>query len=510
MRQSPLATQPFATLRSALRTPSRAWLRPLALGAALLGVLALVLINLPAYPAPWFDEGQYLHVPKAVLQHGVYADWSSEGPRYFGPTTAAGPTVLLPITLVDWVFGPGLAQARAVMVLYLLAMLALVYLLAAGLYDRKTALLAVALLLSSRGAATLVYGRQVQGEIPALLFVLGGLYWWGQSLARQCGRRALAAGVCFGTAMITKNQAAIVLAPALALIALLDWRLYRNRSWLRRSLPVVVAVGLYGVWLVILFAWLGPGNLSENIAATRKATSGALIVLTPDAAGRALRFLLSPTLYGGLLVPALAARLWQLRTRRDSQAQSEGALLAIALVWLAWFVCSLGWPRYAFIGVALGALPLARVIVQVFERILQARRPWLTAGMALAVAALILVPLAQTTRELLSPDRSVFAFAALLNQSLPTDTLIETWEPELGGITDHRYHYPPQALLDVAVRHQWGGGPPAQYDLDQTTPPYVVVGPFGSWTGVYPAAQLERDYRPLFREGPYVLYRRQP
>ena len=42
MRQSPLATQPFATLRSALRTPSRAWLRPLALGAALLGVLALV------------------------------------------------------------------------------------------------------------------------------------------------------------------------------------------------------------------------------------------------------------------------------------------------------------------------------------------------------------------------------------------------------------------------------------------------------------------------------------
>jgi hypothetical protein len=55
--------------------------------------------NLETYPRTWFDEGSHLHVPKTLVQYGVYADISAEGFRYFGPTTGVGPTVMLPVAL---------------------------------------------------------------------------------------------------------------------------------------------------------------------------------------------------------------------------------------------------------------------------------------------------------------------------------------------------------------------------------------------------------------------------
>lgn len=484
--------------------------RPLLIAIGIAAVLALALVNLDAYPATWFDEGQYLHVPKALLQHGVYADWSSDGPRYYGPTTAAGPTVLLPIAGSFAIFGTGLLQARLVIIVYLLLGLALCYFVAARTATPRIALLATALLLASRGAATLPWGRQVLGEVPALTFVLAGLFFWNAALIHRCGRRALAAGVCWGLAMVTKNQAIVAFAPAVALLSLLEWRVYRNGRPSLWLLPPLVAAIISGGWLLVLFTLLGPGDVAENLALTRKATGGAILVLTPDAAARAIRFLVSPQVYGGLLLPALVyggIRVWR---KRDPRAQMEANVLLIVAAWLLWYVCSLGWPRYAYIGAALGALPVARLLADAWAWARRRQRRWIARGVALVAAALIVVPLAQTSYQIVNPDRSVLRFAAFLDQTIARDTLIATWEPELGGLTDHRYDYPPQALLDVAVRHQWSGTPPARYDLTEHPAPYLVVGPFGAWTGVYPADQVARKYQEVHRDGPYVLYRRLP
>lgn len=480
---------------------------------ALLAVVLLATINLESYPATWFDEGQFLHVPKALVQHGIYADWSSEGPRYYGPTMAAGPTLLLPVAAVFRLFGAGLWQARLlVMTPYLLLCLLLYYAVAARGYGRRTALLATALLLSSRGVATLQLGRQVLGEVPALVFVLAGLWSWQRAVERRAWRWALAAGVAWGLAIVTKSQAALALAPAIGLLALLDWWYHRARSFRAdlalRVLPSAVALTIAVGWLAVLFALLGPGTLAENLALTRRATSGALIVLEPDAIRRALGYLIEPDVYGGLLLPALlyaAYRGW----RRGRAAQHETGVLLLCAVWLLWFVCSLGWPRYAYIGAALGALPVAQLLLDVYD---WGARRRLALSRALAVATVLLLiglPLALTARDLAQPDRSVLSFAAHLNQTIELTATIETWEPELGGLTDHRYHYPPQALLDVAVRHTWRGGPPARVDLREGAP-YLVIGPFGAWTGVYPTDQVRRWYTPIYESGPYLLYRRLP
>ena len=97
--------------------------------AGLAVVVLCATVNLTRWPVPWFDEGIHLHVPKALVKFGAYADYSSEGLRHFGPTLAVGPTVMLPIAAAFAVLGVGLLQARVVMAAFFVAFMAAFYLL---------------------------------------------------------------------------------------------------------------------------------------------------------------------------------------------------------------------------------------------------------------------------------------------------------------------------------------------------------------------------------------------
>src|SRR6476659_1104249 len=124
-------------------------------------VAFLAIYRLADYPTTWFDEGSHLHVPKTLLRYGVYADYSSDGLRYFGPTLGVGPTVMLPIAAVFKLFGIGLVQARSVIVVYLLVALWLFWRLASILDKKVVTGLALAFLVSLPSVALLETGRQV-------------------------------------------------------------------------------------------------------------------------------------------------------------------------------------------------------------------------------------------------------------------------------------------------------------------------------------------------------------
>ena len=135
-----------------------------------------------------------------------------------------------------------------------------------------------------------------------------------------------------------------------------------------------------------------------------------------------------------------------------------------------------GWPRYAFGGLAISSLFVARFAVNLWDT---AVPPGGDGGQAasrfygpfrfalLAWLAVIVVPgLSETIKPIARPPRNAAAeMAAYLTANVPTSELVETWEPELGALTRHNYHYPPARLLNVAVRHIWLGGPApnAQY-----------------------------------------------
>lgn len=487
----------------------RSWER---IAQATLVVLAavLVLVHLPYAPPTWFDEGSHLHVPETLVRHGVYADISSEGFRYFGPTIGVGPTVMLPVAASFKLGGVGLAQARIVIVLYLALALAALYLLARRLYGWPVAVLAVLLALASRTLrfeGLVEYGRQVLGEVPGMAFLLLGLLAYSAAIFERDRARgySLLAGLAFGLALVTKNQFVLIVPPTLALLALLDWLYYRAGGWWVRLAPPAIAVACFGAWTVAMLTFFGPDGFAANLAKTRQAAGGAIFVFDPEATRRAVVYLVQ--VYGGLLVPGLAYGLWRAR-ERSAWGLAALAPALMASLWITWFVTSLGWARYAFPAVILGALPTALLAVELFQA-LRARRRTALAWLGAAYLALaIMAPLALSLRVVLTPRYAAQQMAAYLERNVPTDQIIETWEPELGVLTDHTYHYVPTELLDGAVRRQWLGGPPVTYDGLAARPPYVLLGGFSTYTAIYPAEALERDYTVVYSVEPYSLLRR--
>lgn len=501
----PIATQPISPPASLLRYGERA------AAAILIGlILLLAFVNLPYAPRTWFDEGSHLHVPETLVRYGVYADISSEGFRYFGPTIGVGPTVMLPVALAFAIAGVDLLPARLVIVAYLFAALWLFYRLARQLHGGRLALLTVLLLLASRtrGFEGMVeYGRQVLGEVPGLAWLGAGLLAYTLAIFQPARRRryALLAGAGFGLALITKNQFALIVAPGLGLLALFDWRYFRVGDWWLRLAPPIIAGGMFAGWLLIMLAFLGPADFSANLAKTRQAAGGAIFVFDLEASLRAIRYLAQ--VYGGLLIPALGYSLWRCR-RGGAAAFAELVPTLLAVLWLSWYLVSLGWPRYAFPAVALGAPAVARMIGDLMVWLWQRRQPVLAVGAGAYLAVVIGFALSLTARIVATPDYSAHRMAAFLNQAVPTDLIIETWEPELAVLTDHTYHYVPTELLDGAVRRAWLGGPPVAYDGLAAQPPYVLTGPFSAYTGIYSVDALARDYTIIFSAGPYTLWQR--
>jgi 4-amino-4-deoxy-L-arabinose transferase-like glycosyltransferase len=485
--------------------------------AACVVLAALLFLHLGAVPRTWFDEGSHLHVPKTLIQTGHYADRSSEGFRAFGPTIGVGPTVMLPIAAIFKLFGMSLLKARLVIAVYALIALGAFVTLMYRLAGRRVAVLATILLLAAPGVDFAATGRQVIGEIPAFACLLCGLLIWftrdtetGTVGLVRCTKRCMIAGGFFGLTIVTKSQLGIVLMPALVLLAILALRWDRRIGLKQVLIPTVVMLAVFGVWELALLTIVTGGSLGQNLALLRQASGGSLIVIAPHRMIAGARFLIGPNAYFALLIPALGYACVRLVRRR--MMVGELVLLLFTLVGLLWFVsASVAWPRYAFVPLALAALPVARMIDDA-ARALWSRGGYRRRLVGLGGAGLALVCIVsfagQLHTDIARVDDAPQRMAAYLNQSLPPSTIIETWEPELGFLTDHRYHYPPPSFLDIAVRHQWlGGAALTGYDPRAYGATYLIIGPFARYTGLYDDASLAGRAERVAVVGDYTLYR---
>ncbi len=492
----------------------------------LFGVLAvyfLVFHNLGRFPAPWFDEGSHLHVPKTLVQYGVYADISSEGFRYYGPTIGVGPTVMLPIAGMFELFGVGLLQARLVMALYLLAALYVFYRLVEHLAGKWVAWLALALLLSSRSVLFLEYGRQLLGEVPGFFFILFALYLWFSKWNESDWKRLSLIGLLFGLAMITKYQYLLFLAPALILSWLLDIFHYKTSSHRNFLVPGIVAAGSFGIWQLLTLQYLGPSTAMENLALLRASAEGAAFNFNLAQLAANFGELTSRAAYMGALIPALLYGFF-ISLSRTREGQKWSVIFLLAALNLVWYVvASIGWIRYAFLGLALASLFIARLFHELtdgfkfdrsagwFRSLFDAKNSARVA-LTLWLLAIVAVPMAKTVLEIALPEPAYAQqMSVYLNENVPLDSVIETWDPEMGFLTDHNYHYPPNALLAVAVDQVYYYGEPVQerYDFVQVErPDYLLVGEFSKWTQIYPLEELAGEYELIQTFGDYDLYRR--
>jgi hypothetical protein len=108
-------------------------------------------------------------------------------------------------------------------------------------------------------------------------------------------------------------------------------------------------------------------------------------------------------------------------------------------------------------------------------------------------------------------QREAQQFASEIRRLVPPGAIIDGWEPEIGFLIPQQTQHPPLGTLDKVVRARWlsSGRGTAAPDLSATLRgDYLIVGPFGSWVGIYQAALGGTQYRLVTRVGQYDLYQR--
>jgi 4-amino-4-deoxy-L-arabinose transferase-like glycosyltransferase len=488
-------------------------------------LIYLAFYNLTDFPLTWYDEGSHLHVPKTLMRFGVYADYSSEGFRYFGPTIGIGPTVLLPIAAMFKLFGIGMFQARLIMAIYLILAVIACFSLAKIMGGTKIALVAILLLISTRSLTFVELGRNVLGEVPGLFFLTAGLAIWFAKWDRSGWGRLVVVGLLLGLSMVTKYQYLIVIIPALGVGWVTNMAYYKSVRQNNFIVPGLVAVLIIGLWQIYQVVYLGPSTIGENLRLFREFTSGAAAVFSPDLIRRGINELLDFKTYGGALVPVLVFG-GLISLPRNQDGQRWGLLFSLVMINLVWYVfASISWLRYAFPALSVAALFVAKFFSDLtegyhidFRETTEALRGnWKALanhapriGLLTWLGVVILAPMVLLVGEITNTGfNSPEAVAQYLEINIPQDRLIETFEPELGFLTDHNYHFPPQIYLLTAVRYIWAGGPSPSlnYDfLETERPDYVIVGEFGRWVDMYPPDKLQGLYRKLIDIDKYEIY----
>jgi 4-amino-4-deoxy-L-arabinose transferase-like glycosyltransferase len=479
------------------RRPAYRYVAP---AAVILLVCALATFGLTTRPATWYDEGLNLQAARNLARSGRYGLIYAEELRPFDLQLTTGPTVIVPVALVFKALGVGLAQGRAVMVVYsLLAALGL-YRVGRALYGPTVAGLAVVVLCASDRAGP-GSTRDVVGEIAAVAYL-----FWGVDVfvaARRTGRatRYAVAGALLGLAVLTKGQVGLVL-PAVGGV----WLLTRGRpvGFSARHLLVLLAalVTPVALWQSFQLISLGVtgyvGHLDEQSA---NLSGSALAPPLSRALSGAAYLLFSP--FAPLGLAALVYVWLDVRRRGWRREPAERLLLptfaAISLVWYVGFSAAYG--RYTLPLAAICSLFLA-VLLRDLALTLRAtgrNRAGLVPATLLVVLALPLVAgLAQPLLAVGRPaDTSAQELAGIISRDVEAGATIESIEWQLDVLTEHPFHHPIPYV------------PAVPYEVPAATT-YLVDGPMAKSVRLYGTELERRPYRRVAVAGAYDLYRREP
>jgi hypothetical protein len=286
--------------------------------------------------------------------------------------------------------------------------------------------------------------------------------------------------------------------------------------------PGIIAAGSFGIWQLLTLQYLGPSTAMENLALLQASAGGAAFNFNLSQLNANFGELTSRAVYLGAIIPALIYGFFiSLQRSRDGQKWSVIYLLVVMnLVW--YVVASIGWIRYAFLGLSLSSIFIARLFSEITDNFnFDWKADWFRSlfemrnaprfAVSLWLLAIIMMPMAKNILDLALPDPAyAMQMSDYLDENVPLDAVIETWDPEMGFLTDHNYHYPPNALLAIAVEQVYYFGEPVQehYDFVQTEyPEYLLVGEFSKWTEIYPLEMLMTEYELVQSFGDYDLYR---
>jgi 4-amino-4-deoxy-L-arabinose transferase-like glycosyltransferase len=479
-----------------------------------------LLIRLPSNPMPWFDEGINTNTAMTLASHGVYGTASSDGYNRFDTSITSGPPLILPMAAVFKVFGPGMFQARIVSTFYALLALGMVVLTVARWWGQLTALLTTFILVSFPSIAGIGFtslARQAMGETASLAYFMVGVLLWMAAIERDENWRRIASGGMFGLAVLAKMQSGLSILPGLMVMAvILAWGRPR-RAWLEQFLPLFVAVFTVGIWMLIAFVGTPP---ADRLMSGDVQWSAMRLLIIPGVLSRTTsRGLLAIGLVMAvsLLVTMPAWRRTLTGSRTGSAVDHGRALLGMVVAFdLVWVLgLSIGWPRYAYLGLMLSIILLASAVVAAVStwwsggpgEEKSGLRGLARAGSGVLVIAVLLTPTIHALGGRAHDPGALMA--AYIDAKVPRGVVIESWEWQIDAISAHRmFRHPDHMTMLKAISAQFivGADSDLNYPIEEPEPTYLLVGPFGAWTGIYAGWLGSGGYQEIHREGPYILY----
>jgi hypothetical protein len=459
-----------------------------------LGLLVFMLstMSFTAVPPAWYDEGINLQAAANLargLGYGLLYDGG--GLHRFDKQLTTGPTVIAPVAASFALFGIGLAQGRAVTLVY--SLLAAVGLYQAGrrLYGSRVGLVAVLVLCAANDGGP-ASTRDVIGEVAALAFLV-----WGVTLlvAAEADTRFVAyaaAGLLLGFAVVTKAQFAIAVPSLVA-----GWLI--SRAFTARHLAAILT-GLVlptAMWQGLQLVVLGPDGFRRHLQDQSAILSVSASVPPLSRAAIGAQYLLSsPVALAGL---AGLVYVWYLALRPSARRSSAARLFlaAFATVWLAWYAgFSMAWPRYAMVLVGIGSLFAAVLMCDLCRSVRTWLRGVLVVVLALPVVAGIVLHLGDLARP---PEPAAQQMVDLIAEILEPRAPTESFEWELDVLGLEHFHHPSRCVSCPAI----------PYDVPSETR-YLVDGPSSKIAQLYRRELSSSDYRRVASAGPYDLYRREP
>jgi hypothetical protein len=360
---------------------------------------------------------------------------------------------------------------------------------------------------------------------------------WVQAVKNSKRWLFIIAGLSFGLSMITKSHFMILGFGTLAVLVLIDlvyYRLGMAKYLLLVGLIALVCVSLWQGWQIMYFGLDTYRDNLRKLGDLARVTTGFNIHSFVDAV-QYLVGLGSGHFYLFWGYFALLYTGFQVIKRNIN---------GFILVFLFTFTClgllyfmfwSIPWPNYLIAPAAFAAYFTSQLICDLGEELLTSKsefwsgikkslkngkmidsRVLLLFGTSLALVSVGFWMLYNFQRfirfdvlSITSEDTDSIGglhlpqlenpelAAEYLKNNIDKNAVIETWERELGVLTDNTFHYPDQVMLTKAQFHVYRGGPD-DYTLgveyfSKVKPAYIVVGWFARLNDIYSLKILKKN-----------------
>jgi len=460
-------------------------------------IIALIVISclyqISDYPRMWYDEGVFSMVAANLATYRHYATTIISGHQFldFDPGITTGPTLILPVAAMYMLFGVNILSGRLVSIVYLAGFLIMFYLLAKKLFGEDVALLSfVSIFLTRFILIPLKWGRFVMGEVPAIFFLLLGLFL--HSGAEESSRKYMyvLAGLAYGLSILTKEYVILFLFPALLLDLILSKR--RMNDTFLMLFAAMIPVTLF---YCVKFSLLGGVFITNTLG------KGSFIeeFFSPS-------FIPFNTLFSiYITVPIVIALALFKKIRGRNFSGAESLLLLIVIFDVLFFLVSAYIARLALFLVISNIL-LAYYLLDI---------SWVKnkIGQIFAVLALISIFIVTSflyanARNSSENNHDLMMMKSYLEINVPAGKVIETPEYEVAALSWKNTFYMPLGMMPTRDPKKMDAF--RKYDFVKSGAPYYLEGDFarGLYSVRYTREKVGKYYREQKKIGRYILYRR--